>query len=389
MSAAVPAVTKDLGLSSTDLQVVQGDALVQQLATVKSQAPSFSAYSDALQTDEERRQADAMAEAFQPTKIGVEVDTYGAQVQRQIGDETKPILEKVRMRDTGIASGALESFLKEVDGIDFDSALRTPDAFTRFFMKIFKSLDPFVAWLKSLSTLETIIQSQEARLQKASDLMIERANWFASKSAKMAELYPNLYLYAAACEKVLARNEQILANMEEEATTSKDPAMTVKVNRQRDLVTVLKARVLDLHESAITSLLMIPISDQSERAALIVNGGVLKALNSTIAKIRLTLSVLINQRDIQEVARTAAAVEDLDNALLKKLGASLGATNTAVETTLQKRKDKVEAIRGLVDDLKAQLQRAKEINDAFGETYTQALTSYGEITESVRTMNAT
>jgi uncharacterized protein YaaN involved in tellurite resistance len=385
--SSLPATTKDLGLNTTDLQVVQGGALAEQLAVVSTQAPSFSAYKDALQTDEERRLADAMAEKFQPTKIGVEVDSYGADVQRQMGEETKPILEKVRMRDTGIASDALESFLKEVDGIDFDSALRTPNAFTRFLMKIFKSLDPFVAWLKSLQTLETIIQSQEARLQKASDLMIERANWFAARSTRMAQLYPNLYLYAAACEQVLARNEQILAGLEEEATTSKDPSMTVKVNRQRDLVTVLRARVLDLHESAITSLLMIPIVDQSERAALIVNGGVLKALNSTIAKIRLTLAVLINQRDIQEVARTAAAVEDLDNALLKKLGASLGATNTAVETTLQKRKDKVEAIRGLVDDLKAQLQRAKEINDAFATTYDQALTSYGEITASVRTAN--
>lgn len=351
---------------------------VTDVTKVNTDVEKFTAFS-ILKSDEERQKATDIATKFVLTETSIL--NFGASVQIQVSDLTKPILEKVKARDLNPGRATMNDFVKNLQNIDFDVPLKNPSLLS----KVIKVLDPWIAWLRSLESVEKMLDLMETKLRDTSNKMLERITWFMHLKDKLNQAVPGLYLYGAACEKVVEREAGNLQEMETKLINSEvaDPQFKFLVEEQRTSLTRLRTRVLDLHEAAMTAILMISIMNQSIRSAEIINDSVIKSIRQTMPKIRLTLASLIGQRDIQDAAKASDSIEDADMAITRKLGDSLGQTNEAVQKTLEKRIEKVESLKALVNDIKAQMQRAIEIDNKLSEQYDATLIAYSQINESI------
>jgi len=357
---------------------------ITDVTKVNTDVSKFTAIS-VLKSEEDRQKAIELANKFVLTETSI--SNFGASVQVQVSDLTKPILEKVKARDLNPGRATMSDFVKNLQNIDFNVPLKNPGLLA----KVIKALDPWIAWLRSLESVEKMLDSMEAKLRDTSNKMLERITWFMHLKDKLNQAVPGLYMYGAACEKIVEREAGNLDQMETKLNSSElpDPQFKFLVEEQRTSLTRLRTRVLDLHEAAMTAILMIPIMNQSIRSAEIINDSVMKSIRQTMPKIRLTLASLIGQRDIQDAAKASDAIEDADIAITRKLGESLGQTNEAVQKTLDKRIEKVESLRALVNDIKAQMQKAIEIDNKLSEQYDATLIAYGEINESIKNTSST
>jgi uncharacterized protein YaaN involved in tellurite resistance len=357
---------------------------VTDVTTVNTDIKKFTAFS-ILKSDEDRQKATELATKFVLTETSIL--NFGASVQIQVSDLTKPILEKVKARDLNPGRATMNDFVKNLQNIDFNVPLKNPSLLS----KVIKALDPWIAWLRSLESVEKMLDLMETKLRDTSNKMLERITWFMHLKDKLNQAVPGLYLYGAACEKIVEREAINLQEMENKLNSSEiaDPQFKFLVEEQRTSLTRLRTRVLDLHEAAMTAILMIPIMNQSIRSAEIINDSVIKSIRQTMPKIRLTLASLIGQRDIQDAAKASDSIEDADLAITRKLGESLGQTNEAVQKTLDKRIEKVESLKALVNDIKAQMQKAIEIDNKLSEQYDATLIAYGQISESIKNTSPT
>jgi uncharacterized protein YaaN involved in tellurite resistance len=357
---------------------------VTDVTTVNTDIKKFTAFS-ILKSDEDRQKATELATKFVLTETSIL--NFGASVQIQVSDLTKPILEKVKARDLNPGRATMNDFVKNLQNIDFNVPLKNPSLLS----KVIKALDPWIAWLRSLESVEKMLDLMENKLRDTSNKMLERITWFMHLKDKLNQAVPGLYLYGAACEKIVEREAINLQEMENKLNSTEiaDPQFKFLVEEQRTALTRLRTRVLDLHEAAMTAILMIPIMNQSIRSAEIINDSVIKSIRQTMPKIRLTLASLIGQRDIQDAAKASDSIEDADLAITRKLGESLGQTNEAVQKTLDKRIEKVESLKALVNDIKAQMQKAIEIDNKLSEQYDATLIAYGQISESIKNTSPT
>jgi hypothetical protein len=323
--------------------------------------------------------ANSIAEKFDLEKK--QVSEFGVESQMKITEITRPILEKVKVRDLDSSYDITNSFISQINGIDLESSQKAPG----FLAKIIKSLDPWVRWLKSLINVDRMLDNMEKNLININQKMNTRIAWFRTVKEKMIDELPNLYTYAAAAEIMLKREQSKLEDMEQQLTlvSQIDPGYKSKVDDQRAMVSRIRTRVLDLHETALTAYLIIPTTDQSMRSAEIINDSLLKSLRLTIPKIRLILATIIAQRDIKDTAEVSIKVENADLAMTKKLGESLGTANTAVEEVLNKRREKIEALRDYANELVTQIQRMVEINKNLEQECVEAMNTHGDVTKTI------
>lgn len=311
-----------------------------------------------------------------------QVSEFGIESQMKITELTKPILEKVKVRDLDTSYQITNNFVSQINGLDLESSNKPPT----FLSKIIKSLDPWIRWLRSLINVDRMLDNMEKSLSDVNSKMNNRINWFKTVKEKMLDEIPHLYTYTAAAEMILEREQTKLIEMEKEFTVAQqiDPGFKAQVDDQRAIVSRIRTRVLDLHETAMTAYLIIPTTDQSMRSAEIINDSLLKSLRLTIPKIRLILATIIAQKDIKDTAEISMQAENADLAMTKKLGESLGSANSAVEEVINKRKEKIEALKDLASELVTQMQRSIEINNSLIVEYNESLNSHESIAKTLK-----
>jgi uncharacterized protein YaaN involved in tellurite resistance len=360
----------------------------QAITQAGTDVQNFSAYHVALKTDEQRARAHAIAESFDPHQSVLAIPNFASLIQSSVAEGTKPVLEAVKIRDIGPAQQVLIDFAKQLNGVNLNPDEKKIGWVRKLFSYVFRELDPWFAFFRSLQSVQRLFDKMEVDLGKTSDKMVERITWFDAISKNIEKKIPELYVHAAALELVRDREIERLNGMEKQLLENTDPQFGFEIQKQRETVIRLRAKVYDLNEGAMTAFLMVPVLRESLNAAMTINDGVITGIRQTLPKMRLALATIIGQQDARQAAQAVIAIDQANMRIQQQLAESLGQTNQSVRQVMDSRLQSVQSLRALRDSVVVQMNEAVKLNDELAHRYQEAMNAFGEISDSVRTAAA-
>ena len=354
-------------------------------ALVSTDVKKFSAKN--VLTSAELQQAQQLAAKFDPNSSEVAIPTFGAPIMQELSDLSKPVLERVKTRDVAAASDVLKEFSKELDGVDLNLAYKQPaNALEELAHKI---SDPIIRFLRSLDSLEKSVDRLEGKMRDASDNLLDRITTFGVLRDKYIEKVPTLYIYAAAAEIITDREMARLNDMKTQlAAKTDDPRLANAVEMEQTVVTRMRSRTINVLGQALKAYLMVPVIQEAEKSAEIVNDEVMNGIFSILPDLRATLVVLIGQYDTAKAAGDAAGLRKTGRKINDILSEQLGRTNDTVEAMVDDRNNDLDSFRKMRDSLVAQINRGIALDSKLQTQFENFAAATEEIQKSVAEASA-
>ena len=283
---------------------------------------------------------------------------FGSNIQQELTQISDNMLEGVRNKDAGPASGSLNEVVATLRGFSAEDLAKKPG----FFDRLFGAPKPVVKFLQKYETVRGQIDLITDRLEGHKTQLL-------TDIVSLDRLYDSSLDYFKTLENYIAAGEEKLRVLDEREIPAVEQAVAagddvLQAQALRDMHSArddLERRVHDLRLTRQVTMQALP----SIRLVQENDKGLVSKMQSTIVNTiplwRQQLAQAITIYRSGEAAKTVKAATDLTNELLEKNADALQSANREVRTQLERGVFDVEVVKSANDKLIATIQESLQI----------------------------
>lgn len=283
---------------------------------------------------------------------------FGSQIQQQLTQVSDNMLEGVRNKDAGPASGSLNEVVTTLRGFGAEDLAKRPG----FFDRLLGAPKPVVRFLQKYENVRGQIDLITDRLELQKTQLLTDIVSLDRLYDSSLEYFRTLENYIAAGKEKLRLLDTIeIPAAEQVAGAGDDVLQAQALSDLRGARDDLERRVHDLQLTRQVTMQALP----SIRLVQENDKGLVSKMQSTIVNTiplwRQQLAQAITIHRSGEAARTVKAATDLTNELLAKNADALQSANREVRTQLERGVFDVEVVKSANDKLIATIQESLQI----------------------------
>jgi uncharacterized protein YaaN involved in tellurite resistance len=283
---------------------------------------------------------------------------FGNKIQQELTQISEHMLEGVRNKDVGPASGSLNEMVATLRGFGAEDLAKEPGLLAR----LLGSPRPVVKFLQQY-------ESVRGQIEKITDRMEEHKTELLTDIVALDRLYDSSLEYFRALENYIAAGAETLRRLESEEIPAAEKAagragavlQAQQLNDLRAARDELERRVHDLRLTRQVTMQALP----SIRLVQENDKGLVRKIQSTVVNTiplwRQQLAQAITIYRSGQAAETVKAATDLTNELLQKNADALQSANREVRTQIERGVFDVDVVKSANDKLIATIQESLQI----------------------------